>query len=398
MNKPTPHHTSTATSEGIKNNLRPRLKNAYGLFSICVLLLTTIFWSLLAAHVHQQNADQLIDPYLFTNSTTFHDAIFPSQHSFILKWPIFFLVALFGSSPIAFTSVTVVICILTVGLFAGMLYRIERRPFVFGTLCLALASVLLLIPAEPYPGALLPLNMGMLSTRNIEYVIYIIGLIVLIRADHIISWKSGLAVLILGVLIASDKLFLSISLGGALASLAVYFTSKQPNYTRLAFRWFLLSIASAAFALGILQLITALHVTSFSQETNLSPYTFIHTSKELALGSIYAVLGVLTNLGANPAFDATMIKSLPNIAFHRLISVEGVAYLTNGAIALTGIAIAFRLLHTTVRSSIKLKEGEKIHPATVDLPLHLTILLIWSTLASIVVFIFSSHYNTVDAS
>jgi LmbE family N-acetylglucosaminyl deacetylase len=373
---------------------RPGFPKAYGIFSVVVLLMTTILWVLLSALVHQHNADQLIDPYLFEHASTFHNAIFPGQHSFLIKWPLFLLVSLCGSSTAAFLIATIAISLLTVGILVVILYKIERRPVVFGTLCLALASVLLLIPAEPYPGALLPLNMAMLSTRNLEYIVYITALILLIRAPRSISWSAGLATLLLGLLIASDKLFLTTSIGGSLAALVAYFIFKQRQLMRLALRWLLISILASVVAFIIIWLIAASGVTTISTSSGAGPYALIHSFKDLTLGTVYGVLGIFTNLGANPALDTTMIKSIPSYALHHLISKEGIAYLINITIATAGLVMSYRLWWTSLRFKPK-KTKRPPHPINTSLSLSLA--LIWTTLAALGVFVISNHYYVVDA-
>ncbi len=70
----------------------------YALASVVILIITTIFWSLLSAKVQMSNADQLVNPYLFQHISTLQNAQFPAQHSFLFKWPLFYLVKLFGFS------------------------------------------------------------------------------------------------------------------------------------------------------------------------------------------------------------------------------------------------------------------------------------------------------------
>jgi len=64
------------------------------------------------------NADQLVNSYLFDNLKTFHGAQWPDQHTFLLKWPLFIAVQLFGATPSAFASLTVATVLLTVSLLA----------------------------------------------------------------------------------------------------------------------------------------------------------------------------------------------------------------------------------------------------------------------------------------
>src|SRR5579863_162610 len=75
-----------------------RFAVSYVVICLSVLLGSTIFWSILSARIQQNNADQLVDPYLFQNASTFHGATFPGAHSYLIKWPIFLLIRLFGYS------------------------------------------------------------------------------------------------------------------------------------------------------------------------------------------------------------------------------------------------------------------------------------------------------------
>src|SRR5881275_3284596 len=69
---------------------------AYALAALGILLGTTLLWAILSARLHSGNAEQLINSYLFENNSTFHGAVFPGQHSFLLKWPLFLLIKTFG--------------------------------------------------------------------------------------------------------------------------------------------------------------------------------------------------------------------------------------------------------------------------------------------------------------
>src|SRR4051812_46249199 len=190
---------------------RPLAAKIYVVLAVTVLLLTTLYWSIFSAQIHASNGDQLVNTYLFEHSNTFHDATFPDQHPLLFKWPIFLLVTLFGSTSLAFTVATALVTLLTVAALAYFMYRIERRPLLFGTLCLAFASALLLIPSQPYPGAILPVNMAMITTRNLEYIVFIASLVLIVRSTAWRSWRFITACILMALLIASDKLFLTIS-------------------------------------------------------------------------------------------------------------------------------------------------------------------------------------------
>ena len=148
---------------------KPAFAKRYLLFALVMLGLSTLLWASLSARLQVGNADQSINAFLFEHHTTLQHASLPSQHSFLLKWPLFWLVRGLGYSTRTFTIVTVATVLVTVGGFVTLLGSIERRPLVLGTLCLGLASVLLMVPPMPYAGGILPVNMAMITTRNLLF-------------------------------------------------------------------------------------------------------------------------------------------------------------------------------------------------------------------------------------
>jgi LmbE family N-acetylglucosaminyl deacetylase len=363
---------------------------AYALAALGILLGTTLLWAILSARLHSGNADQLINSYLLENNSTFHGATFPGQHSFLLKWPLFFLIKIFGYSSTAFTVFTVATVILTVSILAFILYRINSRPLVFGILCLALASALLLVPAMPYAGGILPVNMAMVANRNLEYVLFIGGLALLATSPAIKKPRFWLAVAALSLLIASDKLFLTLSIGGALLALVVYALTKGWNMVSLSVRWLLASVVAAFGALGILWLLNSDGLTHVASQTGLGPYGLAGGVQDFGLGIIFALLGLLTNFGANPAFGTTFLRDLPHETKLHLLSYSGLAFLINLALLIIGLVFAWRL----ARRSLAHNKDRSIK---LDDPARLGVMLIWTSLAAIVVFILSNHYYAADA-
>lgn len=369
---------------------KPKFARAYVIASVAILLATTLLWGILGARLQQGNADQLVNVYLFGHSATLHGALLPGQHTFLFKWPLFLLVKLFGASATALLVFTVGTVVATVAALAAIIYRIERRPLVFGTLCLALASVLLLVPAQPYAGGLLPVNMAMLTTRNLEYVLYIASLALVIRSPRLRSRGFWLAAAGLALLMASDKLFLTISLGGALLALIVYARARSWNMVGSSVNWLIVGVIAAAGAVSGLWLIGASGLTHIASQSGVGPYALVHNAHGLALGVIYAVLGLLTNFGANPAFDATELRHIPGRLHAHLLSVGGITFLINAAILAAGLIIAARL----IGSSLIQKKTERSH---FDTQTTLSVTLIWTTLAAFGSFIVSNHYYLVDA-
>jgi hypothetical protein len=368
----------------------PVFAKYYAAVALLLLLTTTALWSLLGANLQQDNSDQLVNSYLFEKPSTFHDALLPGSHSFLIKWPVFMLIKALGFSSHSFIALTIVTVLITVILFALLIYRIERRPLVFGTIYLALASVLLLIPAHPYAGALLPVNMAMLATRNLEYVLYIAGLILLVQTPRVRSWKFCLAIILLALLIASDKLFLTLSIGGALLALTAYGLSSGWNMVSLSARWLLGGVLGAAGAIITLWWLNLESVTHIGSQAGVGPYGLIQNGRELALGAIYGVLGLFTSFGANPAFQTTIIKDVPRQTLSHLLSFSGPAYLINIAILCLGIFSAYRIIGFSLAHN---RDGKLYF----DNSSRLSIAMIWTSLAAFLVFISSNHYFAADA-
>jgi LmbE family N-acetylglucosaminyl deacetylase len=362
----------------------------YAIVCVLILIVTTSVWAFLGAKIQSGNADQLSNSYLFESSQVFHGGLLPGQHSFLLKWPLFLMVKAFGASATTFNVFTVGTVLVTVLLLAYVFYRIERRPLVFGTLCLALASVLLFVPAVPYPGGILPINMAMLTTRNLEYIVYLTSLTLIIRSPHLKSWRFWLGLGLLMLLIASDKLFLTLSLGGAAIALLIYALGKGWNLVSIASHWLVASITATVGAIAILWLVNAAHITHISSQSGAGPYTLVHGPRDLVLGGIFAILGTLTNFGANPAFDASEIRQIPHIAVHRLLSVSGIGFFINAVVCIIGLIAVWHLIRLSLAHN-KRKEVE------LDRPAQLSVLLIWTTLAAGAAFVVTNHYYVVDA-
>ena len=379
----------------IKNNFKV-FKSLYVILSIIVLFGSSLLWSILGAQLQSSNADQIIDSHLFQDIVTFHGALFPNTHTFLIKWPLFLLLRLFDHADLCMIILTVLTCLATVGGLAYIMYRIDRRPMVFSSLLLALSGILLLIPAQPYSGGILPVNFAMLTTRNIEYLFYIASLILLIRAPRIRSWGFVCSLIVLSLLISSDKLFLSLSVGGSLIMLAVYGISRRLQFVKLAFRWLVLGILAGIIATILLRIITASGLTTIVGQGDLGPYGFIGGIKQLGLGVIFVVLGTLTNFGANPVFDISIVKEIPSVFRQRLLEPATFSCLLNGALFIFGLIASWRLFAMSLlRSKSKSEPDVKAFP--VNKAAVLSLFLVSSSLAAIVIFIATNHYYAVDA-
>ncbi len=371
----------------------PRFEKAYIIFSITLLGLSTIVWSWLGSIIQSGNADQLVNSYLFESTATANGAILPDQHSFLIKIPILWFVNVLGGSPLAFSVVTSVLVLTTVGLFAYFLYKIEKRPLVIGTIFLALALVLAMIPAEPYSGSLLPTNMAMLTTRNIEYILFVLSIALVIKAPRLMGKYILGAVIVLTLLIASDKLFMTLGVGGAAGLLVVALFSRNTPIRSIAIRWLVVAVTSTIAALVLLRLLNLSGILSTEGVGVAGPYGFVQSIKDLILGIMYAILGVLTNFGANPGYDSRTIVDLPTLAAQRVTPVTGFIYTTCFIIVATIIALCVRLVK-------RLLAGRKSRSRTTK-PFStaevLSLAMISVSIVAGFVYIVTNHYYPVDA-
>jgi LmbE family N-acetylglucosaminyl deacetylase len=387
------------------SKLFARLYRYYAFAALAILVATTTLWSLMGGLLHQENADQLVDPYLFENANTFHNATFPGSHSFLVKWPIFLLIKLAGFSSLSFIVATIAISLVTVLSLAYLLYRIDKRPAVFGGMTLALASILLLVPPQPGAGALLPVNLAMVATRNLEYILYIGSIILLIQSTRAgskrFNSKFWLAVGTLALVVASDRLFLYFSLGGGILALIGYLAVRNMVLVRQVLKWLLLSGLAAVASLLILWLIQAsglTHVVTHSSASAGSPFSLVDSARPLILGGIFAILGIATNFGANPAYDSGVLAAIPHTALDRLASFAGPGYIINLVLLGIGLYAAGAILLMSVRAhKQRTKKLRKEALAKLNLPVQLSIICLFSSLAAAAAYVISDHYYAADA-
>ena len=313
----------TALKRHIRRLARPKRNKLWYLRgSLVVLFATTIFWASLGALLHSTNADQLVDSYLFNDTASFNGARFPSTHSMLFKWPLFWLTTLIDSTAVPLIVATVAVSVATVGALAWMLSRIEKRPLVLGTWYLALASMLLLVPLQAYSGGLLPVHMAMLTTRNLEYIAYIAGIALVLRSNR---WRSPallFGVLLLTVLSMSDRLFVALGLGSALLMLLLGAIRHNRLLILPAIR-LTVCMTVAGVATALLPVLSHLLGASQLTASDAGPYQLIHTVCGGIVGLLYGSLGVITNFGANPAFDALTISTLLSKGLSRLFAFSG---------------------------------------------------------------------------
>lgn len=368
-------------------------KSPYVIFSTSVLLITTLWWSILGAVLQGSNADQTINSYLFESTQTLNGAQIPSAHTFLIKWPLFIIERLSGHSALMLVILTVLVSVVTVAGLAYLLYRIDRRPKVFGTAMLALATVLLFIPAQPYGGGLLPVNFAMLATRNIEYLFYILSVVLIIRTPKVRSRGFVAAVILLSLLVTSDQLFMWLSLGGASIMTIVYAAVSRRALAKIGLRWLVATILSVIISMIFMWLVNVSGLTHIIGGSG--PYGLVQNIKEFGLGCIFAVTSLLTNFGANPIFDIGIVKDMPGILLRRLASPIIIPFIINIGLFVFGLIASVRLVRASLVAPQQIKRRKKQPEFTITGAL--TIALIASTITSIGFFVITNHYYPVDS-
>lgn len=366
-----------------------RFATMYLIGALIILAGTTVLWSLQSAHLQMINADQLVNGYLFESNTTFKQATLPAQHTFLLKWPLFYALKLLNFNSTWFAAITVLLSLATVALFVLILRKFERRPLLLGTLSLMMASVLLLVPAQPGLGGMLPVNMAMITTRNLEYVLYLGCILGLAGVKSVQSKRFLFSVLSLSLLLATDKFFVSISAAGGLLALFVYALRKKWAFVNFSVRWLAASLLAVAGSACIIWFINSFGISQISGNNGASPYQIIHSLHDFVLGTIYGLLALLTNFGANPAHRSLVLTQMPKAAGQDFFSFAIVGYAAN--------IVIFSAASYSGYSIIKETLATKNH-ASKQTPRHkVAIGMVASTLAAFMAFIFSVHYYAGDA-
>lgn len=364
--------------------------------SAFLLLATSCVWSVLGARVQATNADQLVDPYMFDTYAAFHEAMFPGTHTFLFKWPFFVISSLFGNTSGVLVLLTCLVSLATVGALMYVLFRIEKRPLVLALYYCVLSVLLLQVPAQPHPAALLPANFAMLTTRNLEYILYIAGLVLLFRAKKLVSVRAAVAIGLLAVLFASDRLFAGLSIGGAVVGTAVLRLRNARAYSEQMVRWLAASIAAFLLSIMLLGVIRATGLTHIDASEH-SPYKFLQTPKQAAVAAFYLVHGALTQLGVNPAYDAMEMHDLGKSLHRNLVSLGAPAYLASlGAAGFAAYRLG-RYCWEKLKKNRPVRTQKKTCQSQADIPVLLTAALGSTSLAAAGLFLLTDHYYPADS-
>lgn len=278
--------------------------SVFSVIAVTLLLgVTSAYVGHKTANIHAYNHDQVINGYMFESAEEFKSSIFPGAHSQLLKWPIFFATAQAGNSAQAKKIATILTYSAMVFALLLAVYMISgKRLYVTSAVGFIMTHTLLLIPPQPMPGKLLPIGAAMITTRNIEYTIFIAA-IMLLSYSISKAWKTKLVIVIAGcllaLLIASDNLFTALSIGLGIAVPIFYGLTTR---SRDRFLQTMPLLTSALLGLVLAALLTyAINTLSITTvNTGGSPFPLIQGPSQLMLAAKELVRSVAQNFGAYP--------------------------------------------------------------------------------------------------
>jgi hypothetical protein len=348
----------------------------YAWVSVVILLSSTVWWSLQASRLQQGNADQLVDGFLLRDMHSLSTSVFPAAHTLFLKWPLFWVLGQFHYSATIYSVETVLVTVVSVALLAYVLFRIIRRPLVFGVVCLLLACVLVLVPAQILGGVTAPLNMALLTGRNLEYVLYIGFLGLYIRATGFKSWPWLAATMGMAVLFVSDQLFLTLSLGGAITAFVTAYGVRYKKLGDVAIRWLVgsgIAWALATMFVGVLNK----YLTSIVKDGS-GAYGPINSWYNVVPAITYGFKAIALNLGVTVKYGPfSLLPGFINLGLFILILFGS---------------------YRVVRTLFLLRKGHiKTSAAQGDTANMLALLLLISTFAAFIAYIATAHAYQADA-
>ena len=343
--------------------------------SIIVLIGSSLYVGQKSGLIQTNNHDNLIDNYLFENKETFQNALFPAAHTFLLKWPIFALSAQFGNTQEVYVIGTMAMYLLTVIGFMVVVFFLSRKNLLVTSLVgLMFSAILMMVPAQPIDGTLLPLNMAMITTRNIEFLFLFAFIYLILKAKKILSWQFITSVIVLGLLGATDKYYLMIELVAAALYIGFHFSPLNKNKGGYQLSVFLPLIAGAIsylFANALLLAIDSFGITNIPNSTKTAPFALIGSVWQMFEATAGAIQGMLANFGANIFGKNLGLSILPNSL--------------NGLLFIAACYCAYLLLSKRVSKNLQ---------QTTTYKYVLWLILIF--IGSFVIFIASDHSYLVD--
>lgn len=285
--------------------------------SVVVLATSSCLVGYQGATLQAYNFDQLIDNYMFESFVSFSHAIFPAAHTFILKWPLFALGGALGNSQAVFTYMTIALQLLTtLGLLAIVYVATGRNRLVTAIMSCLISLLFLAIPIQEAPGTVAPIGVAMITTRNIEYILYMLAALFFLKSVRFTDKYAVFGGLIILSLALSDKLLLYI----AIASFAMWAIHGFVSQRKFTFKYtapIIYTLAAAVASSIIFKLINKFTTITIN-EASASISTKTQASvRDVFNASLDAIEAIVRNFGA------TVFDVQPSVT----LAVGGVGFL-----------------------------------------------------------------------
>ncbi len=275
------------------------------IISVAILLGTSIYVGYKSGVIQTNNHDNLIDNFMFESPETFKESLFPAAHTFLMKWPIFALSALLGNSPQVYIAGAAALYTITVlGFLLVIFILTKHNKLITAFSALVLSNILLMIPPQPIDGALLPLNMAMITTRNVEFLLLFAFIFFAVRSKKIISASFLFATLSLTLLGVSDKLFLMTGIVSGVLY-AAYLVSPYGKVIRVKsdraatpYLPLISAVLSYILATVALLAITKIGITHIPDATNTAPAALVGSMWQFFEAVAGALQATIANFGA----------------------------------------------------------------------------------------------------
>ena len=303
------------------------------IISIIVLTLTSALVAYKSSTIQNFNQDNLANGFMLESKAIFHDSYFQGDHTFLVKWPIFALIGLAGTSAIAFKIASIGLYMITVAAIAVLIYLVSKRNVTITALMLLVTSlILLLVPAQPAPAFPSPVNMVMTTTRNLEFVIFFAVIWLFSRIARfekiskkvLLSWEMWVSCVLIALLGASDNLFYFVLIVSSVVIAVLIFLRNQQKKSLVSLIPLGATIIGMIIGSQLLKLISALHIT-----------TILPSGAQVTINS--SLSGMFDNFLASMQW--LLVNSGANF-FGKGLSTTTIPYLVNAALLLLSIVLA----------------------------------------------------------
>lgn len=292
-----------------------------GFLVLLICMAVTVYVGYKTARVQSFNNDSIITNLMVADPSKIPQAVFLDDHSFMMKWPLLIVSDVFMSSFQVYLSSTVILYATTVFGFIATIYWLSKRNVKFTSLLsLLMTSTLSLVPIQP-GGNLLPVNMAMISTRNLEIIFFLAFILFIANWAHSLRrrylYAAAAALFAVGI---SDGLFLYIAITtGVIMSLIHVWKVRRAKVTDAAHKLLFVSVLTYLLVTVTKYTLALIGATSFFKmgvptSTRGSLFAYMQAAIDSVQASLESFGATVFNVALGPRFLLATIALLIFIA------------------------------------------------------------------------------------